>query len=50
MGREVETITCKTKDDATDLLKAYTTITRIRKFPIYKGYVIENTVYLEIVD
>ena len=50
MGREFDTIVCKTEDDAEELLHAYKTITRIRKFPIYKGYVLKNTIYLEVID
>jgi len=50
MGKEFQKIVCKTKDEAERLLKAYKTITNIRKFPIYKGYTIENTLYLEIID
>lgn len=50
MGRESQKIVCKTEDEAEGLLKAYKTITRIRKFPIYKGYTIKNTVFLEIID
>jgi hypothetical protein len=50
MGREFQKIVCKTKDEAERLLKVYKTITDIKKFPIYKGYTIENTLYLEIID
>lgn len=50
MGRELQKIVCRTKDEAERLLKAYKTITIMKKFPIYKGYTIENTLYLEIID
>jgi len=50
MGRELQKIVCRTKDEAERLLKAYKTITSTKKFPIYKGYTIENILYLEITD
>jgi len=50
MGREIQKIICRTKGEAEQLLKAYKTITSLKRFPIYKGYTIENTLYLEIID
>jgi len=50
MGKEFQKIVCRTKDEAERLLRAYKTITNVKKFPIYKGYTIENTLYLEIID
>jgi hypothetical protein len=50
MGRELQKIVCRTKDEAERLLKAYKTITSTKKSPIYKGYTIENILYLEITD
>jgi hypothetical protein len=50
MGREFQKIVCKTEDEAKRLLEAYKTITQLKKFPVYKGYKIKNTVYLEIID
>jgi len=50
MGREFQKIVCKTKDEAERLLKAYKTITNVKQFPVYKGYAIENKLYLEIID
>lgn len=50
MGREYTKITCKTEEEAKELLHAYKTITRIRGYPIYRGHTEKNVVYLEIRD
>jgi len=50
MGVWREKITCKSEEEARKLLEAYKTITRIRRFPEYRGYVEGRTVHLEIKD
>jgi hypothetical protein len=50
MGKEHSKIVCKSEKEAVELLNAYKTITRIRGYPKYKGYVEKNIVYLEIED
>ncbi|MEM3011461.1 MAG: hypothetical protein QXE76_06585 [Candidatus Bathyarchaeia archaeon] len=50
MGRDFQKIVCRNKEEAKQLLEAYKTITRIKKFPEYRGYTIENILYLEIID
>lgn len=50
MGTWIEKIRCKSEDEARELLNAYKTITRIRGFPEYRGYVEGNVVHLEIRD
>jgi len=44
VGREHKNIVCKSYEEAVELLNAYKTITRIRGYPKYKGYVKGNTV------
>jgi hypothetical protein len=50
MGRDLVRIRCKDEEEARELLNAYRTITRIRGFPVYGGYVVGNVVHLEIKD
>jgi len=45
-----EKITCKSEEEARELLEAYKTITRIRRSPEYRGYVEGRVLHLEIRD
>jgi hypothetical protein len=50
LGTWMETIICRTKSEAEELLAAYKTITRIRRYPTYEGYIEGHILHLTIKD